>query len=742
MEMKNRIFILTICLFAGISLFGQERMYIHKTDKMTLGALVASTDSIYFTSDETVANFKIGDTLASYPVSEIDSITFGPDSDTIFVTYNGSEVTVVNPLAFEGVNVSVTGADVIVTATTDVQDISFCLSGTTTDGMFKIYTAKRYNLILNGVDITNSDGPGINIQSEKKTTVILADGTTNIVTDGATYATAPNNEDQGAAFFSEAKLIFTGSGSLTINGNGTGKQGLGGDDRIEINSGSITITSAKKDGIHANDGILIAGGSVNVTATGDGIDGDAAEIVISGGSVTTVNNADDVKGIKCDSTLTISGGTVNVTVTGDQSKGLKSEQPITLSGGTITIVNSGDAVLEASGSGYDPSYCTAIKSDSDININGANIIITTSGLAGKGISSDGSIIMTSGNVQVTSTGNGSTYTNSSGEKDAYVSTCLTSDIDITITGGSVTTSSSGSGGKGISDDGALTIGSTGTSPTIQITTTGSEIYISGSGQNAEYAEAKAVKSDGDVVINSGTITINSADDGIKSETSIEINDVTLTINNSYEGLEAPYITFNGGNAHIKSSDDCINTTFGNGGETNDGSLLTINDGYIAVNTTGGDGLDGNGSMLFTGGTIIVHGPPSQPEVGMDYNGTCNMNGGFLVVSGINSNMTQAPSTTSQQYSIKVAMNQTLSATTLFHIQDASGNNILTFQPNKSYSSIVFSSDELVSGASYSIYTGGTCTGTNTDGLYTGGTYSGGTFKKQFNVTGKVTNVSF
>ena len=193
---------------------------------------------------------------------------------------------------------------------------------------------------------------------------------------------------------------------------------------------------------------------------------------------------------------------------------------------------------------------------------------------------------------------------------------------------------------------------------------------------------------------------------------------------------------------LVSSDDCFNATFGNGGENDDGSLLSLLGGDVVVNTSGGDGLDSNGDILVTGGTIIVHGPPSQPEVGMDYNGTCNVNGGFLVISGTNSNMTQAPSNSSAQYSIKAKSNTQLSASTLFHIQDASSNNILTFQPLRSYYSIVFSSADLLNGATYSIYTGGSCSGTVSNGLYTGGVYSGGTLKKTFTISRIVTNVTF
>ncbi|MFH1120619.1 MAG: carbohydrate-binding domain-containing protein [Bacteroidota bacterium] len=744
--MKKR-FLFAVSLISCMTLFAQEKMYIHKSDNLTLGAMISVTDSIYFSNDGSITFFRIGDSLAHYPTAEIDSITFGANSNTVFVTYNGTNVTIINPLAFEGVSVVAEGADVTVNSITETQDINYSLSGTTGDGMFKIYSEKRYNMLLNGVNLTNPDGPAINVQSEKKTTVILVEGKTNTVTDGVTYGDPAINgngeeEDQDAAFFSEAKLVFTGSGTLIVNGYGEDQHALSSDDVIEINGGNISVLRAVKDGIHANDGITITAGTISVTSSGDGIDGDEGFMLISGGSITTNNVEDDVKGIACDSTMVISGGTFNLTVTGDQSKALKSKQAMTLSGGNITIHASGNAVLEASGSGYDPSYCTAIKSDVTVTISGAAITITSSGLAGKGISSDTDIVMTSGTVAVTTTGNGAVYTNTSGVLDAYVATCLSADGNITLSGGSVTTTSSGSGGKGISVDGSLTIGTADLSPVLQITTTGTRIHISGSGPNASYAEAKAIKSDGAVVINNGDITIASADDGIKSEISITINTASVNITNSVEGLEAPYITINSGDVNARASDDVINATFGDGGEQDDGSLLTINGGYIVLNTTGGDGLDSNGDILVTGGTTIVHGPPSSPEVGMDYNGTCNVNGGFLVISGTNSNMTQAPSNSSAQYSIKAVSNSSLSSSTLFHLQDASANNVLTFQPIRNYYSIVFSSSALVNGGTYSIYTGGICTGTNNNGLYTGGTYSGGNFRKTFTITNKVTNVTF
>jgi hypothetical protein len=51
---------------------------------------------------------------------------------------------------------------------------------------------------------------------------------------------------------------------------------------------------------------------------------------------------------------------------------------------------------------------------------------------------------------------------------------------------------------------------------------------------------------------------------------------------------------------------------------------------------------------------------------------------------------------------------------------------MTFAPSKNYQSLAFSSTELVNGATYDIYYGGSSTGTVTDGLYAGGTYTAGT----------------
>jgi len=749
--MKKALGILGLVMLTGYA-NGQEKMYIHQTSGVSAGVSMERVDTVKFSSDGAKVYFVIDDETYTYGIGKLDSLSFGDDAAFIDIIYSGESVKVINPLAFDGVSAVADGADLTITAEADSADITYRLSGSSTNGMFKLYSDKRFNLVFNGLSLSNDDGPAINIQSGKKGTITLESGTVNTLSDGSDYSDPVLNsegeeEDQDAAFFSEGKLIFTGSGALSITGKGSEKHALASDDYIEVESGTLTINSAVKDGIHGKDGVTIKDGTITVSASGDGIDGDEGAVLVEAGTLKIHVSSADTKGISCDSTITISGGTTTITVDGDQSKGISAKQDVILDGGKIVLNTAGDVILESSGSGYDPSYCTAIKSDETLYLNGADISITATGKAGKGLSSDSRIEINGGAISISTSGSGGTYTNSLGSKDSYHGSCIRSNGDIVIMDGNISLAASGSGGKGISADGALTIGSAASVPGVSINTSGSKItVVSGtsgpSGSSGEYDESKAITCDGTVDIVNGTLTISSADDGIKSATAVNISTASLTISQSVEAIESPRITVNSGTLRLYASDDGFNATYGNGGESNDGSLLTINGGTIMVNTSGGDGIDSNGSFAMTGGTVVVHGPQSSPEVGMDVNGTKNVNGGILLISGTNSSNTEAPSTTSSQYSVQAMSSVSLAANTLFHVEDSNGNSIFTFQPVRSYYSVIFSTADLQYGQTYKIYTGGTSTGTNTDGLITGGTYSGGSLKKTFSISSKVTTLSF
>jgi hypothetical protein len=105
-------------------------------------------------------------------------------------------------------------------------------------------------------------------------------------------------------------------------------------------------------------------------------------------------------------------------------------------------------------------------------------------------------------------------------------------------------------------------------------------------------------------------------------------------------------------------------------------------------------------------------------------------------------MIETPSSGSALYSFKASSSSLVTSSSLFHVQDASGKDIVTYKPVRNVYYFVVAAPEIASGSSYSIYTGGTTTGTLTNGIYTGGSYSGGTLKKTFTISGKVTSVTF
>lgn len=706
------------------------------------------------------------------------------DSSTLEIEYNGDSVTVTNPYEDSAVSVAVAGADVTVTSA--CSGIEYSLTGITSDGMFKIYSESDFTLQLNGVEITNSDGPAINIQSSQTASIELMSGTSSTLTDGATYAEAVDDEDQKGAFFSEGQLVFSGAGALYIEGQGDDQHALVSDDQIVVNSGTISITDSVKDGIHTNDGYSQQSGEVYIISGGDGIDGGDGPVEVAGGTLTVQIEEDDNAGIKSDGELEISGGTVDLSINGNQSKGLKADGDVYLTGGTVTIQTTGDVVLEEFGSGYDPSYCIAITTDSDVELDGADVSINTTGEAGRGISADGDVRILSGQLAITSTGNGGTYYDELNEEDSYQGPCIKVDGSLTIEDGTVTLRHSGSGGRGISVDTDLTIGTETFSPTVAVTTGGEEIEL----VSGDATEAKAIKVDNQITIYNGDITIDSvddgikvdnlitidggylavtsADDGIKSENSIEINGGVIDILDAVEGIEAINLVINDGEIHITTSDDGINTTIG--GETesdDDGSELVVNGGYIYISSLAGDCIDSNGTLDINGGTIILHGKPSiQPYDGsLDANGAITITGGFLVAAEVSSQVSEVPTTSTQntlvlEYSSNSSSDGVLpggppggglpgstsgviEAGTLVHVQDSAGNYLFTFAPEREYSRIIFSSSGLSTDTVYQVYSGGSYSGgIGEDGLYTGGTYSGGSQSTPFTSTGDVQVVPF
>jgi hypothetical protein len=164
--------------------------------------------------------------------------------------------------------------------------------------------------------------------------------------------------------------------------------------------------------------------------------------------------------------------------------------------------------------------------------------------------------------------------------------------------------------------------------------------------------------------------------------------------------------------------------------------LSINGGYVFVDATG-DGLDINGPITMTDGTVIINGPTSNGNGPIDYAGSFNISGGFFIAVG-SAGMAMAPSETSTQYSVMQNFSSAVAGGTLFHLVSQSGEEILTFQPTKAYQSVLVSSSELQNGETYLIYLGGSASDTPVDGLYAEGSYTPGEQAASLTISSMVT----
>lgn len=749
--MKKQFYIFIAALLSfGIK--AQSSIVAHNSGNTMYASPIPAIDSMKFDTNDARFHLSANPSSLNLPKNTVDSLTFSPGAVSltkIYIIYKGTDnATIINPYSGQGVNITAVGGTVHVVSTATITDLEYNLLGTSTTGSLTMSSILPAHLVMNNLNLTNTSGPAINITGAQSHTFTLQAGTTNSLTDGSANT-------KNGTLESDGKIIFNGTGILNIKG--IKKHGVSTASGIDVQNGTIKVISAASDGFHS-EGYTMSNGAVNITATGDAIDAGDTAISISGGNVAATLASADVKAIKTGtSTIGISGGTFNLVLTGAQSRAVSAKGNITFDGGNITANLSGAAVLTTSGSGYDPSYSTAVKTDAGVIINGGtfNLSLAPTANGGKGISAGQNITINNGNVTVTVAGNGATYTNITGVPDSYSASAITADGNLLINAGSVTTTSSGTGGKGLKADGTVTIGSTTGSPTLMIKTTGARFLVSGT----DYSHPKTLVATGAITINNGNNTFNSTDDGIHSDASISINGGTNTVSaisstsGAGEGLEAPLITLAGGVNNITASNDGINATYGTvagGTEANDNSHLYITGGIHVV--TGSDAIDSNGNITVTGGTTIVNGPTSQPEEGIDYNGTFLMNCGLLISGGSNSNMTKAMGAASTQVGMYLKSSAQLATTSMLHIENATGTEMVTFKPKNGVYYFHFSSPNLNKNVVYKVYFGGSYTGgsyiggTSGWGLYTGGSYSntGGSLKSTFttSATNIVNTISF
>ena len=749
--------LIIIALLVGcISLNAQEyHMKVFNTAFILYDKDVSTIEEFRFNGEHMFINDDNGGSTLN--IRDIDSIVFRQESphtgDTVYITYNGNSVTVDNPFADDGVQIHTDGAFVDVESWR--MDVPYVVSGSSDNGRLIYYSMTPFHLTLDNLSLSNPSTVAIAMGVYVPVTLRLKG--TSTLADGA-------NGPQVGTMDMPCELTVNGTGTLQITGNA--KHAMNIEGPITINSGTIRILGSDSDGIHGSSNLTWNGGTLDIVSAGsDGLD-ISGNVTIQNGDLTIHTTAEsqrcikvsgnftmndgtlnmtatgtDGKGIKADSNVFINGGSIGIGHSGDMSKGIKADGDISITGGIINITSSGSTVLESVNNQNVPAYCTAIKCDTDINITGGDFTITlpTSNHGGKGISTDGNLTIDGATMNITTQGDGATYTVSGSTKDAYTSACLRSDGNMSILSGNITLNSSGTGGKGINvgDDShttsTLTLGTTGGNDDdliLNVTTSGERITISsgggggwppGPGQGGDYANPKGIKSRGNLTINSGTVTVNCTQNNEGGEC-IE-SKATLTIN--------------GGNIETYSkTDDPINAA----------QNLTINGGTIYSHSDNNDGIDSNGTLFLNGGFAIANGA-RQPEEGFD----CDWNQ-FKITGGTHIGTGGATSDPTQNVCTQPTLKINTQPGYAIQVLKSDGTVICTYQcPTFTGGGgggwgnnmvMLFTDPQLQTGQSYTVKYGGTISGgTNWNGYYTGNvTYTGGQ-STNVNVNSMVTTVS-
>ena len=113
--------------------------------------------------------------------------------------------------------------------------------------------------MLNGVNLTNPQGPVINSQLKKRLFIHLAENTVNTLTDGADYIKV-KGEDQRGCIFAEGKLCISGRGQLYVNANK--KCGIASDNYVHMTDGFVHVNNyaVKGKAVYGKDHVIIGGG--------------------------------------------------------------------------------------------------------------------------------------------------------------------------------------------------------------------------------------------------------------------------------------------------------------------------------------------------------------------------------------------------------------------------------------------------------------------------------------------------
>ena len=582
-------------------------------------------------------------------------------------------------------------------------------------------------IVLNGTSITCSNGSPIYIKNADNVKIKSEENTYNCIVDAR--AEADDNSDNSssengnAAIYAACDLKLVGKGALSVTGNyNNGIQSkddisiknvtikinavnnaIKGNDEVAIESGEIIAISRKGDGIKTSNSslstkgkqkgnVIISGGNIDIYAACDGIDA-AYGVDVSGDgnlNIYTDTYSDYSEAVAADnsgSSASSSGSSISTPDSSASNPGSSASNPGSSASNPGSSASNPGSSNQNQGSSSKSSsnatmmtYITTANTDNQNNsrvgtppdMNNAQ----NNGNMGNPPDMNNSSSNSGNNPDMKGNfsgrnraANGMPGNNSSGNssKKSYSTKGIKAESEINISGAAINISSTDDGIHANSDSGVLETGEDGK---------------------------------GIISISGGTITISTGDDGIHADKELNITDGYINVLTSYEGLEAITINISGGQSFVYAADDGINACTGDDTST---PLINITGGYVDVTTGSGDtdGIDSNGNYTQSGGMVLVKGGSSSGQVSgsIDVDGNITITGGTCIALG---GICETPVNSVNAYVFSSVSFNTGS----YSVKDSSGNEIISFTLNNSYSNGWICTSALTTNTEYTLYCDG------------------------------------
>ena len=575
-------------------------------------------------------------------------------------------------------------------------------------------------IVLNCTSITCSNGSPIYIKNADNVKIKSEENTYNCIVDAR--AEADDNSDNSssengnAAIYAACDLKLVGKGALSVTGNYN--NGIQSKDDISIKNVTIKV-NAINNAIKGNDEVAIESGEIiAISRKGDGIktsnsslstkEKQKGNVIISGGNIDIYAACD---GIDAAYGVDVSGdGNLNIytdtysdyseAVAADTSGSSASSSGFSISNPDSSVSNPGSSASNPGSSASNPGSSNQNQGSSSKSSSNATMMtyITTANTDNQnnsrvGTPPDMNNAQNNGNM-----GNPPDMNNSSSNSD--------NNPDMKGNFGGRNRAANGMPGNNSSGNSSKKSYSTkGIKAESEINISGAAINISSTDDGILANSDSGVLETGEdgkgiISISGGTITISTGDDGIHADKELNITDGYINVLTSYEGLEAITINISGGQSFVYAADDGINACTGDGTST---PLINITGGYVDVTTGSGDtdGIDSNGNYTQSGGMVLVKGGSSSGQVSgsIDVDGNITITGGTCVALG---GICETPVNSVNAY---VFSSVSFNAGS-YSVKDSSGNEIISFTLNNSYSNGWICTSALTTNTEYTLYCDG------------------------------------